>query len=298
MADFISPITPDNLAQWQKPLAGKHLSSWPIFCYAVAGNVAVSTEKSSHLLSLFREARDKGDLQNKRRAIVFMEAQMQYNALIIGPLLGAIVLSVFAMESFLWLVASSKLRERCGDSEADIKLAKLDRISLSERLKKILSLVGASHLPVDLEETIDELAQYRNLCAHDTPQIYSDEIGHMLKFRRGKTGPTPERRFPLPADEPFPLSLGHALLAAQTHDRLVQHVQSKEPALLEKNHLLGSRWSIVEQLPLVGLPIDKVQKINDVWDAEVGAFVSNVTTEELEQFRHDLWGEGGFFQAE
>ena len=296
MSNFTGPTAPDDSAQWQKHLAGKRLSSWPIFCYAVAGNLALATEKLSQVLQRFREATGRGDLDSKKAAIVFMDAQIQYNALIIGPLLGAIVLSVFAIESFLWLVVSCRLREKCDDTEVDAKLAELDRMSLSNRLNAVLDLIGVSRLPSDLTETIKELAEYRNLCAHDTPQVYGNAFGQMFKFKKGTTTPTPDQRFPLPSDVSLPLSLGDALLAAKTHDRLVQWISEAVGEDLERHHLLGREWLILKQLQLVQLSLDQIQRIDDAWDREVRAFVANVSAEQLQRFHNDLWGESGFFR--
>ncbi len=291
MTDFTGPTAPDDSAWWQKHLAGRHLSSWPIFCCAVASNLTLATEKTSEVLRRFREAKSRGDLESTKAANVFVDANMQYNALIIGPLLGAIVLSVFATESFLWLVASCKLYETYPHAQIDAKLAELDEMKFGKRLRSVLGLIECPRLPQDLWEIINELANYRNLCAHDTPQMYSNELGRLVKFKRDRTEQTPDRRFPLPADELLPLSLGNALQAAKAHDRLVQHLLGKDSKLLERQHLLGTRWLILDQLPLVGLSTDEIERIDDAWDAELRAYVANVSVEQAQQFLKDLFGD-------
>jgi hypothetical protein len=290
----MGPATPNDPAYWDNHLRGKYLSSWPMLCYAAAGNLALATETLSQVLQKFRDATARGDLDTIP-AHVYMDVQIQYNALAIGPLLGAIILSEFAIESFLWLVASSKLCESYSGDELDAQLRRLDKKSLPRRLRAILHSIGVSPPPSDLVEAIEEFVRYRNFCAHDTPQVYGNALGQMLKFKRDKTAPTPDQRFPLPADQPLPLSLGEALSAAKAHDRLVQWVSQAADPLLDRHHLLGRKWSILEQLALVRIPLDKIQQIDDAWDRELRAFVANVTLEQLQRFHNDLWGEGGFF---
>lgn len=281
--------TPEEV--W-KYYSGRMMSSWTVLGEAVESSLLATVLQTKELLKWFHEVKHKWT----DKAAILTMTEIRYKMFVFGPLLSVIVLSSFAIESFLRLLTNVLLRTQYPDNQEAIdgELSALESEPFEMRFKK-LSKYGLQPVSDTLWKDVMDLMRYRNQCAHDNPRQYGKRVGEMLRLKRGYKGkPSKTKtwnshyRFPLLIDSSRPLRLSDALWAAEVHDRFVEAVIQQQQAfalLLEDGNVLGKKH-ILKEPTLVNLELAKT--LAEEWNSEVEAWLDKVSFKDRARFGREL----------
>lgn len=210
-----------------------------------------------------------------------------------GPLLSAVMLSAFALESLSRLTFEVACTAQDPDpGELAKRLSKWDRGSAESRLAGALRTAEAPPLDTPLSARVSGLIRFRNECAHDKPLMSTQDL-RIVRHQRGKAVESDDDELyggflPQLHTSATPISPRHAMEAAEVHDAVLLHVASHGSETF--------RERLKEVIADAALGIcqakwfsdDDVQALIAAWDESLIPFSQSVTFAEKEEWYREL----------
>ena len=243
-------------------VAGSRTSSWPFLRDSARTCLLQSISKTSKILDSYSRNIEKSMPVGER----WLALWLQYSCFLNGLILSTIILSSFAVESFVRHCYTTLIRNK---DNFKIELNDFDKLSAIRRINLLIEKAEARKITNTLYKDIKELILYRNDIAHDDPLLFLHS-GELEQVKRGKKKIVNEksRIYPLLPTENMPLNLSHALKAVSTHDLFISHVINSAKNenfqfFKEEIELTGIK------LILAGLPrnisFDYIKSLSEAW---------------------------------
>jgi len=218
---------------------------------------------------------------------------LQYGMTVSGPITAAILMPVFAIESFLRLCAEVILAEQTNGAEGwRLALSRFDKRKFSDRLSRAITFSGATPIPEELAQSVKNLIDFRNDLVHDAP-LWNIPGGGQVHVKYGETRLLEEENafggeYPLLHTHVMPLKLEHAKRAVAAHDGIVNHIMehggSEFMTLLDNRAYVERGSKLI--LSLGGDIWEKADLIGEFWDTKILPWFERITIEERKNFIH------------
>ncbi|MDW7711185.1 MAG: hypothetical protein SCH98_11995 [Deferrisomatales bacterium] len=211
---------------YEKHVEGTFDSKWRLLRQSCFSCYMSAAEKFSGLMKAWRRGVEAGRAPGEVCAVL----TMNYDMIVSGPVVAAVVMPVFAIESFFRLCAEAVLAESTSSPESwRLAVHGFDKKNFRERIDSALELSGTDAFPKDLSADLNSLVEFRNDFAHDAP-VWNLPNGLQARIKHGKVkqhrveGLASGDRYPVLGTKELALNLDHAKNSMLIHDRLVEHV--------------------------------------------------------------------------
>lgn len=199
--------------EWDAKLADRYISGWPEMRSAVEGLIGISCDQAEQVLRVLRHRRDS----KCPDWLTWNELNLNYKRCLLGPLLGVVTLSSFAVEAFTRLVTVCCLRKAHAGAGIDKELRTIDELdAFRKRLDEAARLANVK-LDGDFASSVVELMGKRNQYAHDEPRFMA-QCGIAHQFSRRKKGTryaAPREKFYPLGDRSMPITFSDSLWSAR-----------------------------------------------------------------------------------
>jgi hypothetical protein len=221
----IPPEEPAAYSAWyHQYMAGTYQSNWDFHRMAAASLFYTAYNGVAAALEIWM----KGLQSNEADIDLGARVDLAWKLYASGPLLGATLTPVFALEAFTRYCAEVAYhRTMASETDANRLLADFDKASLMGRFGILERLMVFGPLSRQAKDEIDVLVKFRNAAVHDRP-LRRQHDRTKTELRDGKTqraDPTGfgSGRYPRLGLDSWPLRLAHASHAAQVHDSVIDH---------------------------------------------------------------------------
>lgn len=273
-------------ALFRSQIHGTRHSNWALLADTAKSLLGYAAVGTGRVLSTWSRQVDNG----VHPAEIDFLVGLNYDRAIIGPVLGAITTSVFALESFTQL-ATTVLIEAAYDANSERQRAlrefETTKDGLRSAARKVSWLAKRADVALSPESKrrIEWLFSFRNDLAHDSPILFTED-GLIRRSLGSDKVHDPSERYgewmPSLHEGNVPVDISHALEAARLHDAIVLELLSN-PVVdeLVERHGARPRWQIT-RLGLVDT--DDLEKTSSGWTQDYLPWRDLITSEQREEF--------------
>lgn len=290
--DFDTHWLPDNrdaMRRWYlENVAGTYHSNWWFLISAAASSFFIAARGLSETIEAWKRARERG----QDRAETTFVLELNYERLVSGPLIAAVLAPSFALESFLRLCAEIALKLHTKSAHAfQLAISGYDTRAFEDRVHDGIALSRACEIPDDLRKSAGVLIAFRNSLVHDMPLSHS-ESGALQYVKRGREKTVQEDKvyegmYPLMYDNTMPLSLRHAKTALVTHDRVMHHIMDQaDEKFIESLKKLAPTQLIAECMQGVvqSYNWDQTDPLIEFWESTVLKWYQSIPMKERKKY--------------
>ena len=280
-------------AEWYKNnIEGTVDSNWGFLRDASFSAFINATEKLSQIVTNWQKTLSDGDDQSGK-AWIFLN--MDYSTHVSGPMLSAILLPAFSIESFFSFCAHvAFVAEGLSNKSLPYALHGFDSQPFVEKTKSILELSGASSFTRTIHNDLKELVAFRNSSVHSTP-FHNIPEGIQVSVRRKKVKiaqyTTEFGRYPTYLTENLPLNLSHAMKAIEVHNSIVDHVIHNSSEIFKESFYQLLSASEIGSLQIAhnsGSFISEAEKLDKLWQETLIPWHKNVPPEAYAEYIENL----------
>ncbi len=287
---------PHYKAEWITFLQGRYQSPWNFLVAAARSNLIHAADETKRLIQIYRRATERG----QRSAETLFIMDLNYSTRLAGPLIGSILSSSAALETFFRLAMrafverdlSKRRRVRRMSNEALKKLAEFDKFYAVAKIDYLYKTILRYQCQATVMKEYKHLVDFRNRSFHSDPAVFLGESGYgitkggyQFKLRRSR-GEPPE--YPLHWESNRPLSLSFALRAVRLHDVIVQELLDGRAQEYLHEALEFSQLSLIQGLLPKWMKPETLDLLALVWDGEIETELRKVSEGDRRNFLIEL----------